>query len=141
MVRPNGVFFRHRAPSGSACASCGAFAGRFSHKLSLVLIEGGISFNFREGQRPGGSATAGSARSAGKHVPTDNDAFIVYRDSARLSSLSTGVQCCTLNPAKLLKNDGTIDASQIVRTVPVPEPGNREDDAGYSDGTLVLNLS
>jgi hypothetical protein len=78
---------------------------------------------------------------AGKHVPTDNDAFVIYRTSARLSDFSTGVHCCTLNPAKLLKNDGTIDASQVVHTVRVPDPGNREDDAGYSDGTQVLNLT
>ncbi len=78
---------------------------------------------------------------AGKHVPTDNDAFVVYRVSARLPEISTGVQCCTLNPAKLLKNDGTIDASQVVRTVRVPRPDNRERDASYSDGTLVRNLT
>jgi pimeloyl-ACP methyl ester carboxylesterase len=78
---------------------------------------------------------------AGKHVPTDNDAFIVYRSSARLSDFSTGVHCCTLSPAKLLKNDGTIDATQVVHTVRAPDPGNREADATYSGGTQVLNLT
>lgn len=78
---------------------------------------------------------------AGKHVPTDNDAFVVYRVSARLPELSTGVQCCTLNAAKLLKNDGTIDCCQVIRTVRVPRPDNRERDANYSDGTLVRNLT
>jgi hypothetical protein len=78
---------------------------------------------------------------AGKHVPTDNDAFVAYRNSARLSDFSTGVHCCTLQPRKLLKNDGTVDGSQIVHTVRVPDPGNKEDDAGYASGTLVLNLT
>jgi pimeloyl-ACP methyl ester carboxylesterase len=85
---------------------------------------------------------------AGKHVPTDNDVFVVYRNSARLMNISTAVQCCTLNPAKLLKNDGTIDATQVVRTVRVPTPDNREADARYANatgpggaGTVVRNLT
>jgi len=77
---------------------------------------------------------------AGKHVPTDNDAFVYHRTSARLADFSTGVQCCTLNAAKLLKNDGTIDATQVVHTVRAPDPGNREADASYG-GTNVLNLT
>src|SRR4029434_8183365 len=49
---------------------------------------------------------------AGKTLPTEDDAFIVYRgDGARLSDFSTGVWRGTLKPAKLLKNDGSIDAS------------------------------
>jgi hypothetical protein len=77
---------------------------------------------------------------AGKHFPTDNDAVVIYRDGARLPEISTGVDCCTSKPAKLLKDDGTINCCQIVRTVRVPDPGSREDDASYS-GTVVLNLT
>jgi len=85
---------------------------------------------------------------AGRHLPTDNDAFVVYRNSARLPQISTAVQCCTLNPAKLLRDDGTIDESQIVHTVRVPDPGSREADASYGgatgaggSGTMVRNLT
>src|SRR5205807_10043177 len=46
---------------------------------------------------------------------------------------STGVHRGTLNPAKLLKNDGTI-VTQIVNTVRVPNPGNREDDQTFDGG-------
>jgi pimeloyl-ACP methyl ester carboxylesterase len=77
---------------------------------------------------------------AGNSLPTENDAFIVYRDSARLSDFSTGVHCCTLQPRKLLKNNETVDGSQIVRTVRVSNPGNKEDDESF-DGTLFLNLT
>jgi pimeloyl-ACP methyl ester carboxylesterase len=77
---------------------------------------------------------------AGQHVPTDDDAFIFYRTAARLSNFSTGVHCCTLEPRKLLKNDGTIDASQIVRTVRAPDPGVREEDASFA-GTKFLTLT
>jgi hypothetical protein len=77
---------------------------------------------------------------AGKSLPTGDDAFIVYRDSARLSDFSTGVWRGTLKPAKLLKNDGTVDASNIVNTVRVPDPGNKETDESFS-GTLFLTLT
>jgi pimeloyl-ACP methyl ester carboxylesterase len=78
---------------------------------------------------------------AGNTLPTEDDAFIVYRDSARLSDFSTEVHCCTLQPRKLLKNDGSIDTSQMVRTVRVPDgQGNKETDESF-DGTLFLNLT
>jgi pimeloyl-ACP methyl ester carboxylesterase len=77
---------------------------------------------------------------AGATLPTEDDAFIVYRDSARLSDFSTGVHCCTLQPRKLLKNNGTIDDTQVVRTVRVPNPGNKETDESF-DGMLFLNLT
>jgi len=66
--------------------------------------------------------------------------FTVYRDSARLSDFSNEVWKGTLKPAKLLKNDGTIDASKVVNTVRVPDPGNKETDEGFG-GTLALTLT
>ena len=79
---------------------------------------------------------------AGKTLPTEDDAFIVYRgDGARLSDFSTGVWRGTLKPAKLLKNDGSIDASQVVNTVRVPDgQGNKESNESFS-GILFLNLT
>ena len=77
---------------------------------------------------------------AGNHVPTDDDAFVFYRTAARLSNFSTGVHCCTLQPSKLLKNDGSVDGSQIVRTVRAPDPGVREEDASFG-GTKFLTLT
>jgi len=76
----------------------------------------------------------------GKHVPTDDDAVVIYRSSARLSDFSTGVHCCTLAPRKLLKNDGTVDASQIVRTVRAPDPSQKESDASFG-GTEFLTIT
>ncbi|HEY7167747.1 MAG TPA: hypothetical protein VIB79_24530 [Candidatus Binatia bacterium] len=77
---------------------------------------------------------------AGNSLPRDTDAFIAYRDSARLSDFSTGVWKGTLNPAKLLKNNGTIDASQVVNTVRVSDPSNKETDESLS-GALFLTLT
>jgi pimeloyl-ACP methyl ester carboxylesterase len=78
---------------------------------------------------------------AGLSLPTGNDAFIVYRgDGARLSDFSTGVWRGTVNPAKLLKNNGTIDASNVVNTVRVSDPGNKESNESFS-GVLFLTLT
>ncbi len=77
---------------------------------------------------------------AGDSLPTGDDAFIAYRDSARLSDFSTGVWKGTLNPAKLLKNNGTIDATKVVNTVRVPDPGNKETDESFG-GALFLTLT
>ena len=76
----------------------------------------------------------------GKHVPTDDDAFIFYRNNARLSNFSTSVHGRTFGPARLLKNDGTVLAGQIVRTVRVSDPGQREADATF-DGVKFLTLT
>jgi len=75
----------------------------------------------------------------GLRDPAD-DAFVFWRDSARLSDFSTGVLCCTVNPARLLKNDGSITAPQIVHTVRVPDPSNKEADEG-EDGRQDLKIT
>jgi hypothetical protein len=80
----------------------------------------------------------------GKYQPADEDSFIFYRNSARLSDVSTGVHRGTLNPAKLLKNDGTI-VTQVVSSVRVPDPGSAEDDqlmgSGNSAGVKELRIT
>lgn len=80
----------------------------------------------------------------GSHYPADDDVFIIYRTSARLSDISTGVHGGTLKPTKLLKNDGSV-ITQVVKSVRVPDPGNREDDkrmgAGNGAGVNELRLT
>ena len=75
----------------------------------------------------------------GKRDPNDN-AFVFFRSSARLSDFSTGVHRGTRTPARLLRDDGTIADPQIINTVRVPDPGNKEDDAS-EDGTRNLTLT
>jgi pimeloyl-ACP methyl ester carboxylesterase len=71
--------------------------------------------------------------------PGSKDApFIIKRSSARLVELSTDVQCCTLKPTRLLLDaTGTLSPPQIIRSVRVPSPGIRDDDATGSE-TLTL---
>ncbi len=69
-----------------------------------------------------------AAQAAGTYEPTDDDSFVFYRNSARLSDFSTGVARGTLGPAKLLKNDGSIVTLPQVNTVRISDPSNREGD-------------
>lgn len=80
----------------------------------------------------------------GKHKPADEDVFIYYRTSARLSDFSLSVHSGTLKPAKLLKNDGSV-VTQMIKSVRIPNPGSREDDqrmgSGNGAGVSVLTLT
>jgi pimeloyl-ACP methyl ester carboxylesterase len=77
---------------------------------------------------------------ADQHSPTDDDAFIFYRNAARLSNFSTGVHGSTVNAANLLKNDGTIETGKIVKTVRAPDPSQREEDASFA-GVKFLTIT
>ncbi|HEY4133586.1 MAG TPA: hypothetical protein VGO34_00090 [Alphaproteobacteria bacterium] len=70
---------------------------------------------------------------AGRHVPSDDESFVIYRNRARLMDISTGVHGSTVKPQKLLKNDGTVDASKPVKTVRVSTPDNAKRDASFED--------
>jgi len=65
---------------------------------------------------------------SGQVEPSDDDSFVVYHASARLSDFSTGVHRGTLAPRKLVKDDGTVQ-TQVINTVRISDPGNEEDDA------------
>ena len=77
----------------------------------------------------------------GTYQPADEDSFVFYRNSARLSDVSRGVHLGTLNLAKLLKNNGTI-VTQVVNSVRISDPGNREADqlVGSGNGAGVKEL-
>jgi hypothetical protein len=82
-------------------------------------------------------------------TPNPNDLtqhpFPIFRASARLPELSTGVHCCTLKPTRLLQDStGTLSAPQIIHTVRVPDPGikeNDEDENEFEDLSLTSFLS
>ena len=76
----------------------------------------------------------------GKHTPADDEAFIAYRNRARLSDISTGVHCCTTRPQKHLKDDGSI-VVETVKTVRVPAPDNAKRDASFEGGTHFLTVN
>ena len=82
---------------------------------------------------------------AGKHFPRDNDSFVQYRRRARLMELDPTIHGSTKKPRKLLKNDGTIDASSIVTTVRQPRPENAKRDKTFGraavHGTIKSFLS
>lgn len=82
---------------------------------------------------------------AGKHFPADNDSFVQYRRRGRLMELDPTIHGSTKKPRKLLKNDGTVDASSIVTTVRQPRPENAKRDKSFRraavHGTIKSFLS
>jgi len=65
--------------------------------------------------------------------------FPIFRANARMVQLSTGVQCCTQNPTRLLRDStGTLSGPQIIHTVRVPQRGIRDAD---EDENEFENLS
>lgn len=76
---------------------------------------------------------------AGRHIPSDDDVFVIYHLRGRLSDISTGVACCTLRPERFLKNDGSIVTQQI-RTVRISQPDNIQRDASFGSSTGDNNL-
>ena len=75
-----------------------------------------------------------------KGKTTDDAPFIVYRVRARLMDFSMSVHPGTVQPRKLLKNDGTI-STEIIRSVRVPITRNAQLDKTLSNGTLFLTLT
>jgi hypothetical protein len=72
--------------------------------------------------------------------PTDNAPFIIVRgDNARLLELDPSIHHSTVNPQKLLKNDGSI-VKQIVESVRICQPGDAEDNASFNDGTRFVTV-
>jgi hypothetical protein len=81
---------------------------------------------------------------AGKHFPADDDSFIWHRNRARLLELDMTIHGGTEKPRKLIKNDGSIDDSKPVKSVRVPNYGNKKEDASFAntkDLTLTSFLS
>lgn len=76
-------------------------------------------------------------QAAGRHMPADDEALIIYRNAARMMEFDTDVHCCTEQPRKLLKNDGTVDDSKIVRSVRLPNPKNAQRDTQFSNVRLL----
>jgi pimeloyl-ACP methyl ester carboxylesterase len=72
---------------------------------------------------------------AGRHFPKGNDIFVIHRLNSRLMELDPSIYCCTVKPRKLLKNDGTIDSSRVIRTLRQPRRRHARRDARFWGGT------
>ena len=71
---------------------------------------------------------------------TDNDVFVVPRgEGARLMEMDLSVHRSTVNPEKLLKNDGTI-VKQIVESVRRTGRVSEKENAAFDTGTRLLTL-
>ena len=70
----------------------------------------------------------------------DDDAFIIPRsDNARLMRLDPSIDHSTVNPRKMIKNDGAIEDCCIVDSVR-PVSSSPEENASFGGGTRMLTL-
>ena len=76
----------------------------------------------------------------GKGLTTDDAPFIVYRARARLMDFSMSVHPGTLEPRKLLRNDGTV-STQVIQSVRAPIVESAKGNRTLSNGTLFLTLT
>jgi hypothetical protein len=86
---------------------------------------------------------------AGTHRFPDNDAFVIGRAGAsqagggagaNLFELDLSILHSTVNPQKLVKNDGTI-VTQIVESVRLPDLTLAEESATFDEGAKLLTVS
>lgn len=77
---------------------------------------------------------------SGKGPYPDDDVFIVPRGNAsRLFSMDLGIENATDRPARLLKNDGSIEDCCVVESVRVAGQSPAAN-ASFNDGTIYLSL-
>ena len=73
--------------------------------------------------------------------PKDDAPFIVPRgDAAKLFQLDLSILRSTAAPRRLLKNDGTIDDSNVLDSVRVAAPDIAKQNATFDGGTLFLTV-
>lgn len=77
-------------------------------------------------------------KGAGK--TTDDAPFIIYRARARLMDFSMSVHPGTVEPRKLLTNDGAI-VTEVIRSVRAPVTANAKLNRTLSNGTMFLTLT
>lgn len=85
----------------------------------------------------------------GKWIYPDNDDITIGRgggsqagggSGANLFVMDPSILCCTHNPARLLKNNGTI-VTQIVQSVRLGDPSRVVGNATFDDGTKDLTVT
>jgi len=77
---------------------------------------------------------------ANKHVYSDDDIFVIPRVRARLMELDLSIDGATVQPRKLIKNDGSI-ITGVVHSVRVPAPSRAKDNRKFDDGATILTVN
>ena len=77
---------------------------------------------------------------AGKGTTTDDAPFIAYRARARLMDFSMSVHPGTIQPRKVIRNDGTV-STQVIQSVRAPVVDSAKSNRTLSNGTLFLTLT
>ena len=75
-----------------------------------------------------------------KEIGTDDGVFLIPRgEGARLMELDPSIHHATVQPHKLLRNDGTV-VTQVVESVRPVGRGSEKDNASFERGTRLLTL-
>jgi hypothetical protein len=77
---------------------------------------------------------------AGKYIYPDDDAFIIPRTNARLMDLDPSIGQTTLQPRKLIRNDGSI-VTQIIASVHNPDLKLKEKNLNFGESKELTILS
>ena len=77
---------------------------------------------------------------AGQGATTDDAPFIAYRARARLMDFSMSVHPGTIEPRKLIRNDGSV-STQVIQSVRAPVVESAKANRTLSNGTLFLTLT
>jgi hypothetical protein len=77
----------------------------------------------------------------GAYPYPDNAPFVIGKSTAsKLFVLDTSILHSTVKPAKLLKDDGTIDDTHIVESVRLPDPTIAQTDETFDGGARLLTV-
>lgn len=87
----------------------------------------------------------------GRYAYPDNDVMIIPRGGPQGSGPGASAYLwitdptipqimSTVRPEKLVRNDGSVDASQIVHSVAVADPGNAKRNMAFDTGTKLLSV-
>lgn len=78
---------------------------------------------------------------ANAYIYTDDGPVVIGAStSAKLFNLDPSILCCTLQPHKLIQNDGTI-ATEIIQSVRTAHPENKDQNATFDDGGRLLTVN
>tara|TARA_R110002110_G_scaffold147129_2_gene337504 strand:+ start:209241 stop:210560 length:1320 start_codon:yes stop_codon:yes gene_type:complete len=77
---------------------------------------------------------------SGNSLYTDDAPFIIHKaESAELMRLDPGIHHTTMQPRRLLQNDGTI-VTRIIESVRLPQPELAQENSTFADGVLFLTV-
>ncbi|MGE5820799.1 MAG: alpha/beta hydrolase family protein [Deltaproteobacteria bacterium] len=78
---------------------------------------------------------------ADKYIYTDDGPVVIGASTdAKLFNLDPTILCCTLQPHKLIQNDGSI-VTEVIQSVRTAHPENKDQNSTFDEGGRLLTVS